>query len=102
MGAGVDDGGGGLGVYAPIDFEFNFVAPFVDDGPEAADLIEDLGDEGLSTKAGIDGEDEDYVEEGEGFFDGGDGGGRVEGHTGAAAAGLDLLENAVEVVHASA
>ena len=35
--------------------------------------------------------------EGEGFFDGGDGGCRIEGHARAAAAVLDLLEDPVEV-----
>ena len=62
MGAGVYHGSGGLGVDAAINFKFNVVAPFVDDGAEAADLVEDVGDEGLATKAGGYGEDENDVQ----------------------------------------
>ena len=81
-----------------IDLEAAVDAGLVDELASLAGLVEGGGDEGLSTEAGVDAHEEDDVELVEDELGVVEGGGGVEDEAGLAAAVLDELEGAVDVV----
>jgi hypothetical protein len=87
-----------VNLHTAVDLETAVNAGIIDELASLAGLIEGGGDEGLSTETGVDAHEKDDVELVKDELGVVEGGGGVEDEAGLAAAVLDELEGAVDVV----